>query len=322
MLRIAIVLPLLAGLTLAQDEPQESKDLWIQDFAAAKAQAKAEKKDLLVDFTGSDWCGWCIRLDNEVFSKDEFISSAPKDFVLVKLDYPRDQSILTEEIIAQNKKLQSEYGIQGYPTILLMDHDGRVYAQTGYQKGGPGPYNEMLGDAKKKGKAFQTALASAADKQGVEKAKALEAALSTLEEPVAETYHLAIMKQIVELDADGSAGLKEKYGDKVKQIEETKMANEAAQELNQLIGAHMQAGEGDKAIAALDAVIKDPKNPLRHQMALFFKGMVIMDTSGDADQAIACLEAAKALKPDSSISERIEAVIPQIKKQAEGDGGK
>ena len=123
MKRCAITLSLLTSFAVAQDQEQ---DLWIQDFAAAKARAKAEKKDLLVDFTGSDWCGWCIKLDNEVFGEEAFQAEAPKHFVLVKLDYPRDKSILTEEIIAQNAALQATYAIQGFPTILLMTADGDV----------------------------------------------------------------------------------------------------------------------------------------------------------------------------------------------------
>ena len=72
----------------------------IQDFAKAKEAAKAAKKDLLIDFTGSDWCGWCIKLDEEVFSKDEFKKEAPTHFVLVKLDYPRNKDLVTDEIRA------------------------------------------------------------------------------------------------------------------------------------------------------------------------------------------------------------------------------
>src|SRR5712671_809845 len=62
---------------------------WDDDYAKALAQAKAEKKLLLMDFTGSDWCGWCIKLDKEVFSKPEFKEYAKKSLVLVEVDFPR-----------------------------------------------------------------------------------------------------------------------------------------------------------------------------------------------------------------------------------------
>ncbi len=119
-------------------------ELWQTDFEAAKAKAKAEKKLLLVDFTGSDWCIWCKRLHGEVFDKDEFKTEAPKHFILVELDFPRSKE-LPEDLKAQNDKLAKEYKIRGYPTILLLDPEGQLVAQTGYQPGGPEKYNKHLG---------------------------------------------------------------------------------------------------------------------------------------------------------------------------------
>ena len=321
MMRIAIAFSLLAGLALAQDQ---EKDFWMQNFEAAKAKAKAEKKDLLVDFTGSDWCGWCIRLDNEVFSKDAFQQEAPKHFVLVKLDYPRDKSILTKEIVEQNAKLQGVYSIQGYPTILLMTHEGRVYGQTGYQEGGPDAYNKMLAEKKKAGEGFKAGLAMAMQKKGIERATALDDCLKELEEQVAANYHFELMKEIVALDADGKAGLKAKYAEKVKAVEERRMLDEAGRELNELISEDMQAGKGEDALKKLDAAIAKPKNAIYKQMAMFFKGMVTMDVSGDPKAAAALLEAAQALAPKSPIGQQIERVLPQIKaagNKGDGQGG-
>jgi thioredoxin-related protein len=309
-------LSLLAGLLTAQDQ---EKDLWTQDFAAAKARAKAEKKDLLVDFTGSDWCGWCIKLDEEVFSKEAFQSEAPKHFVLVKLDYPRDKSILTEEVLAQNAELQVTYSIQGYPTILLMTHEGRVYGKTGYEAGGPEAYNTMLADLKKKGAGFQAGLALAMQKQGVERAVAIDDCLKELDEQVASAYHFELMKEVVALDADGKAGLKEKYAPMVEKVEQQRMLDAAGRELNELISDDMQNNRGKEALAKLDAAIAAPKNPIHKQMAMFFKGMVTMDVSRDAAAAVALLEEAKKIMPDSPIAQQIDRVLPQIK--AAGGGG-
>ena len=320
MLRSTIAFSLLTALATAQDQEEQ---LWTQDFAAAKARAKAEHKDLLVDFTGSDWCGWCIRLEKEVFSHAEFQQEAPKHFVLVKLDYPRDKSILTEEIVAQNEKLQTEYSIQGFPTILLMDHDGRVYGQTGYQEGGPGPYNEMLAKKRKDGEGFKAALEAAAKKQGIDRAQALDDALAELDEELVDNYHAAILEEIVALDADGKAGLKEKYGERLAKIEQARMLDAAGQKLNKLIADDMRAGKGEEALQKLDQVIAKPANPVEKQMAMFFKGMVVMDVKADAKAAIAVLEAARKLDPKSPIAERIGQVLPQLQKQIKdgGDGG-
>lgn len=303
---------------------QEKGDLWIQDFAKAKAQAKAEKKDLLIDFTGSDWCGWCIKLDEEVFSKDAFTTAAPKHFVLVKLDFPQDESRITPEIKEQNAGLQKRYNIQGFPTILLCDADGRVYGQTGYQEGGPDPYMTMLAAQKKQGEIFQLAMLKADASQGIERATALDTALGGLDQEVVGNHHLAAMEEILKLDADGKAGLKAKYEGKVKEIADARELDTEAQAMNELVGPLMQEGKGKEALAKLEEITKAPKSKIQHQLALFFKGMVQMDVDGDAKTAIAALEAGKAVLPDSPVSKRIDQMLPELKKQLEkkDEGGK
>ena len=87
---------------------------WTSDFEAAKAQAQKEGKALLVEFTGSDWCPPCKKLHKEVFSKSDFIKKASKDFVLVKLDFPRTQKI-DDSLKKQNERLAKEYKIRGFP---------------------------------------------------------------------------------------------------------------------------------------------------------------------------------------------------------------
>ncbi|MGJ8697463.1 MAG: thioredoxin family protein [Verrucomicrobiaceae bacterium] len=99
---------------------------WTTDFEAAKAQAKKEGKSILVDFTGSDWCPPCKQLHEKVFSKSEFIKAAKKDFVLVELDYPRKKE-LDPKLKEQNDELAKKYKIRGFPTILLMDAEGKVF---------------------------------------------------------------------------------------------------------------------------------------------------------------------------------------------------
>lgn len=292
---------------------------WLQDFDQAKQQAKAEQKHLLIDFTGSDWCTWCIRLEDEVFSKAPFQTSAPQQFVLVKLDYPRDQSRVTDEVRAQNEKLQQQYEVRGYPTILLTDAEGRPYGQTGYQEGGPEKYVEMLTALKKRGDAFQAAMARAEGKQGAERAAVLDEALTAIDEEVAAAHHLATMQQIVELDADGKAGLKAKYETKVQELAMARDLNREAQALDEAISPLMEAGEADKAIAHLDGVVAAPKSPIQHQLALFFKGMVIMDAKQDAKAAIAALEAARQLVPKSPLVGRIDQLLPELRKQLPTD---
>lgn len=118
---------------------------WETDFSKAKARAEKEGKFMLVDFSGSDWCGWCIKLDKEVFSKAEFQAYAKTDLVQVLVDFPR-RTALPEEQTAANKALATKYKVTGFPTVVLMLPDGTEVARTGYQEGGPVKYVEHLGE--------------------------------------------------------------------------------------------------------------------------------------------------------------------------------
>lgn len=116
---------------------------FLTNFEAGKAQAKKEKKDLLVKFTGSDWCPPCIKLHDEVFSKSDFKKAAEKDFVVVVLDFPRKKELPEAEKKA-NEAVAKDYKVVGFPTVLLMDADGKVFKRAGYQPGGVKPFLSML----------------------------------------------------------------------------------------------------------------------------------------------------------------------------------
>ncbi len=139
----------IAAAAFGEDMSKSVPKGWIEDFEAAKKQAAAEDKLLLVDFSGSDWCGWCKRLDREVFAKPEFLKGVKNDFVLVMIDSPSDESILSKMAAEQNPKLQRQYKVSGYPTVLIMDAEGEVLDRTGYREGGPKKYVKYLLDVKK-----------------------------------------------------------------------------------------------------------------------------------------------------------------------------
>ena len=202
-------------------------DLWTSDFAAAKAKAKAEKKSLLVDFTGSDWCVWCKssmpRFSTRIFSKPK----RPKQFVLVELDYPHAKK-LPDEVEAQNKKLAKDYKIHGYPTVLLLDAEGQLIAHTGYQPGGPEKYMAQLGDFSKTYEGVLEMRQALETTQGLDRAKLLDqlvAAYDKLDNPVDDVP--AWSKEIVALDADNKAGLKSKYEFRIVLAEADRLAGGA-----------------------------------------------------------------------------------------------
>jgi protein disulfide-isomerase len=107
---------------------------WPTDYARALEQAKAENKRVLLDFTGSDWCGPCIQLNKRAFSRPEFISYAEKNLILVELDYPQRKK-QSPALVKQNERLAKQYGIEekGYPTLVLLDPAGKIVRElSGY----------------------------------------------------------------------------------------------------------------------------------------------------------------------------------------------
>jgi len=121
---------------------------WLTDLPKAQAQAKKESKLVLLDFTGSDWCGWCIKLKGEVFDLKEFKDYADKNVVLVEVDFPRKKQLSAEQKKANNA-LQEKYGIEGYPTIIVLNGDGKKVGKLGYMKGGPKAFIAELDKLKK-----------------------------------------------------------------------------------------------------------------------------------------------------------------------------
>ena len=120
-----------------------ASDGWLTDFDKAKKEAKERDVPILADFSGSDWCGWCIRLDKEVFSKKEFKDYAGKNFVLFLADFPSEKA-QSKEVKEQNARLQKKYGVRGFPTVLILDSEGKELGRTGYKRGGAGAYIKHL----------------------------------------------------------------------------------------------------------------------------------------------------------------------------------
>jgi thioredoxin-related protein len=110
---------------------------WTDDYTKAVAQAKTENKAILLDFTGSDWCGWCMKMKKETLDTPQFDAYARKSLVLVTVDFPHNKQ-LAPAVKQQNAMLDGKYHAQGFPTYVLIDKFGReLWRQTGYLAGGP-----------------------------------------------------------------------------------------------------------------------------------------------------------------------------------------
>ena len=99
---------------------------WTMDYEAAKKLAGEKKLPMLLNFTGSDWCHWCILMDKNVFAGEAWKEYAADNVVLVTLDFPRDPLAIPKEYSTRNAKLQQEMGVRGYPSYILLDSDAQT----------------------------------------------------------------------------------------------------------------------------------------------------------------------------------------------------
>ncbi len=144
MKKVLITLMICVALAcFAEEQKADEKASWSEDFAACQELAKQTGHPIFALFTGSDWCGWCKRLEGEVLSKDEFLKYAGKKLILFKADFP-NKIPQTDKLKRQNEDLAKKYSIQGFPTVLLLDKNGKVIGETGYRKGGPEKYVENI----------------------------------------------------------------------------------------------------------------------------------------------------------------------------------
>ena len=129
-----------------EDEANEQEvgaGMWLTDYEQALSVAKEHDLPVLINFSGSDWCIWCVKLMDEVFDKEEFKAYAKENLVLLNLDFPK-QSKQSKEVQAANQALAERFRIEGFPTVILLNSDGEVIGRTGYRDGGPKPYIEHL----------------------------------------------------------------------------------------------------------------------------------------------------------------------------------
>ncbi len=292
-----------APLRAADEKPAAtaSADLWTTDFEGGLAQAKKEGKLALVDFTGSDWCGWCIRLDEEVFSKKEFISEAPKSFVFIKLDYPQKKK-LPEAEKKRNDELAKKYEVQGFPTILMLDGDGKVVGKTGYKEGGPVKYVQHLGELAKR----PVLLAKAMEAKGADQARLLGAILAEMSPEEALDGYPKEVDAIIANDADNALGLKAKY-----------QAAKAKTILGEKLQDLYTKKNFDGMLAAVEEYVAAAKPEGEELAQMLMHKLQINLLKANFDQAQALVPQIAKAAPGSVYDKKAGPMIEAAKKRAE-----
>ena len=286
---------------------------WTSDFEAAKKEAAASKKSLLIDFTGSDWCGVCIELEKEVFSQDTFKTGVKDKFVLVELDFPQDKSKLSDATHKQNEQLAEKFAIEGYPTIFLADEEGKPFAMTGYQPGGAAEYVKHLDELLAKRKVRDEALATAGKAEGVPKAKALVQALEAMElnDVLVANFYPGTVDEIKKSDPSDETGYAKKLAVRERMANIEKEVTELAQKQD-LPGA----------LSAVDKALKEGGfEPEDSQKVTLLKAMIFAE-QGKLDDSIKTVDEAKKLAPQSELSERLDQIKQQLEAmKAHGGAG-
>lgn len=142
---IAMMLVLAASLTSFTGNENSA---WLTNYNEALKKAKAENKLILMDFSGSDWCANCIRLEKSVFQTETFKAYAKEKFILLNVDFPmKAKNKLSPELTKQNAELAKKYNNDGqFPTVIILNSDEKVLAKTGYIEGGVEVYIKHLND--------------------------------------------------------------------------------------------------------------------------------------------------------------------------------
>lgn len=262
---------------------------WMTDFDAAKARATKEGKAVLIDFTGSDWCGYCIKLRRDVFDKDDFTVYAKDKFVLLEIDQPRKIKMDPEKLAA-NRKLAETYGVDGYPTVLVVDSEGTLMGGFCGYPGSADEVQDLLDNAYDNFKKLKDA---GKDK----KLEVLRSIYDELDEDLQECAD-SLRRAIIAADPEDKAGLRK--------------AMAAKEERRGILDELHEAPTPQRCLEIIDAHLPGISAENRTGL-LAMKELILLNTARSVDDVIkardtiaAALETEKDPKIIAAIRKNIE----------------
>ena len=251
---------------------------WETDVEKGAQAAIKDDKDILLLFTGEQWCPPCKKLKEEVLTADGFVEEISADFVLIKLDFPADRD--PAEAKQPKFKWAQRFGVTGYPTVVLTDATMKPFAIAGYEPGGVENYLGMLSEHRRSRQNRDDNFAKAQKAEGPEKARLLDKALSGMDEIIVPIYYADVIKQIVELDSDDALGLRTKWnGDADAEMRKVIMTD-------LMLIARME--KHDKAIQMIDEVMDELDFSVEQTLEILQIKLGIVKKMND-DQAIDAL---------------------------------
>ena len=269
---------------------------WTRSFEEAKELAAKEGKSILMEFTGSDWCPPCKALHKNVLSQEVF-QTVKEDYILLVLDNPRDKSLVTPAEQEQYQQLSSKFQVRGVPSIFLADQEGRPFHfQSGY---GGQKAEQWVADIRGKKESLvkrDAAFEKAESAEGVEKAKALDEAISIVDAKVAVAFYSDTVDQIVALDAEG---LGEKYAS----------LNRAAEFEGKLKVLTAETLDADELTNELNALIEKTKPAAEQAQQALFGQSNRLFSAGNKPAAKVLLIVAEKLDPESRVGKQIPQIL-------------
>lgn len=281
----------------------------------ALAMAKAQHRTVIVEFTGRDWCGACKHLHGKIFSSPEFEAAVNDRYVVTELDYPRAPGLIAQipdEEKARRQGIMDSYGIQGLPSVVLLDEDGLPFAIIVGTRQDPASYLAELDKAQTVRAQRDAAFARAQGLSGIEKARALAEGLSVLPRTCQDKYE-DVLKEIKVLDPENTLGFNNMLGAGERLAAQTK-------EFQDLCDTYL-VGKDDVdsvrlAIDKLDEFLaRTDLDPVIRQLALRAKGdcyamFYSIDNSPECFvKTVECFREALECAPDSRYAKRLRSNI-------------
>ena len=311
----------------------KAEEGWMTSLEKAKVEAQKTNRHILINFSGSDWCYWCKKLDREVFSTSKWKKEAPKHYVLLLIDSPSKRVKMDPKQRAYNRSLVKKFSIRGYPSVYLLDSNGKPYAITGYRRGGPDFYLKHL-KAFREGKTkLETLLKKIEGKSKEEQAKVLDQVCSIAQKKQMGNFYIAEQKKIIQLDLENKLGLKAKYAlalyqyftqkrnplakqyfEIIKKYAPEKVkAIEFDGKLKKIFMTYGRRGNWKEARKAVFALIKANSPKGENELKAYYTLAIIEYRLHNLPKTIEYLEKAVKADPTNKMAKQLKVIISRLK---------
>ncbi|MEM7456258.1 MAG: thioredoxin family protein [Planctomycetota bacterium] len=271
----------LFGILIASGTLSAQESRWIEVFTEGIEKAEEERKDVLLFFTGSDWCPPCEMLESEVMSHEDFQFEASQNYVLIKLDFPKT-IVQTEQIKRLNAQAAEMFGVTSYPTVVLTDYELKPFAITGYQAGGVENYLGAIEEFRRLRMVRDEKLKEAESAEGLQRATLLDEAIAGMNEDLIEVYYADIITEIIEIDSDDELGLRSRYN-----------AEREAEMRKIIIGdirTSCRLERPEQAIESIDGVLEEFDFPADEHLQILQLKLNVVRKLGDTEMLDSILD--------------------------------